>query len=89
MALPFDISEAMIQCFGKCFQYKDGVSAFMRQAGVSPQLIQKYRNEPKFVWARHVISDLNQTEQGHDVLRLQCGSLWRLPLLREAGTAQH
>src|ERR1039457_1547418 len=69
MALPFDISEAMIQCFGKCFHYKDGVAAFMRQAGVSAQLIQKYRDEPKFVWARHVIADLSQTEQGHDVLR--------------------
>jgi len=78
MALPFDISEAMIQCFGKCFHYKDGVAAFMRQAGVSAQLIQKYRDEPKFVWARHVIADLSQTEQGHDVLRRLLTELCKL-----------
>jgi hypothetical protein len=68
----------MIQCFGKCFHYKDGVSAFMRQAGVSPQLIQKYRDEPKFVWARHVIADLSQTEPGHDVLRRMLTELCKL-----------
>src|ERR1017187_10639223 len=78
MALPFDISEAMIQCFGKCFHYKDGVAAFMRQAGISAQLIQKYRDEPKFVWARHVIADLSQTEQGHDVLRRMLTELCKL-----------
>ena len=78
MAFPYDISEAMIQCFGKCFHYKDGVAAFMRQAGVSSQLIQKYRDEPKFVWARHVIADLSQTEQGHDVLRRLLTELCKL-----------
>ncbi len=78
MAIPYDISEAMIQCFGRCFHYKDGVAAFMRQAGVNPHLIDKYRNEPKFVWARHVISDLNQTEQGHDVLRRMLTELCKL-----------
>src|SRR5262249_27421112 len=39
---------------------------------------EKYRNEPKFVWARHVISDLNQTEQGHDVLRRLLTELCKL-----------
>jgi hypothetical protein len=78
MAIPYDISQAMVQCFGKCFHYKDGVAAFMRQAGVSSALIEKYRDEPKFVWARHVISDLNQTEQGHDVLRRMLTELCKL-----------
>ena len=78
MVIPYEISQAMIQCFGKCFHYKDGVAAFMRQAGVNPQLIQKYRDEPKFVWARHVISDLDQTEQGHDVLRRLLTELCKL-----------
>jgi restriction endonuclease Mrr len=78
MALPYDISEAMIQCFGKCFHYKDGVAAFMRQAGVNQQLIQKYSAEPKFKWARYVISDLNQTEQGHEVLRRLLTELCKL-----------
>jgi|ERR1051326_3277515 hypothetical protein len=78
MAIPYDISQAMIQCFGKCFHYKDGVAAFMRQAGVSSALIAKYRDEPKFVWARHVISDLSQTEPGHDVLRRMLTELCKL-----------
>jgi hypothetical protein len=68
----------MVQCFGKCFHYKDGVAAFMRQAGVSSLLIEKYRDEPKFVWARHVISDLNQTEQGHEILRRMLTELCKL-----------
>jgi hypothetical protein len=76
--LPYDISEAMIQCFGKCFHYKDGVAAFMRQAEVPQQLVDKYRHEPKFVWARHVIADLNQTESGYAVLRRLLTELCRL-----------
>jgi hypothetical protein len=78
MAIPYEISQAMVQCFGKCFHYKDGVAAFMRQAGVSSALIEKYRDEPKFVWARHVIADLSQTEQGHDVLRRLLTELCKL-----------
>jgi hypothetical protein len=78
MAFPYEISQAMVQCFGKCFHYKDGVAAFMRQAGVSSLLIEKYRDEPKFVWARHVISDLNQTEQGHEILRRMLTELCKL-----------
>lgn len=50
----------------------------MRQAGVSSLLIEKYRDEPKFVWARHVISDLNQTEQGHEILRRMLTELCKL-----------
>ena len=52
MELPYDITEAMVQCFGKCFHYKDRMEAFLRAAGVSPALAGKYRNEYKFVWAR-------------------------------------
>ena len=78
MAIPYEISQAMIQCFGKCFHYKDGVAAFMRQAGVSSALIEKYRDEPKFVWARHVIADLSQNEQGHEVLRRMLTELCKL-----------
>ena len=78
MAFPYEISQAMIQCFGKCFHYKDGVAAFMRQAGVNSSLIDKYRGEPKFVWARHVIGDLGQTDHGNDVLRRMLTELCKL-----------
>jgi hypothetical protein len=69
MALPFEITEAMIQCFGKCFYYKDRMEAFLRAAGVSPSLIQKHRAEMKYVWARNTLADLSQSESGHEVQR--------------------
>jgi hypothetical protein len=52
MELPFEITEAMVQCFGRCFHYKDRMEAFLRAAGVSPGLAGKYRTEYKFVWAK-------------------------------------
>lgn len=78
MPLPYEIAEAMIQCFGKCFHWKDGVAAFMRQAGVSSSLIDRYRSLPKYVWARHVISDLDSSEQGHATLRRLLTELCKL-----------
>lgn len=69
MSLPFEITEAMIQCFGKCFYYKDRMEAFLRAAGVGPTLIQKHRAEMKFVWARNTLADLSQSESGHGLQR--------------------
>jgi len=54
--LPYEITEAMIQCFGKCFYYKDLVASFLLKSGVSDVLIDNYRNEPKYIWARHQFS---------------------------------
>jgi hypothetical protein len=69
MELPYEITEAMVQCFGRCFHYKDRMEAFLRAAGVSPGLAGKYRTEYKFVWARKTLEDLSQSEHGHDVQR--------------------
>lgn len=76
--LPFQIQDATIQCFGRCFFYKDSVSTFMRTAGVPRQLIEKYRNEPKFVWARHVLADLSGSEEGLLVQRRIVSELCKL-----------
>ncbi len=62
--LPYDITEAIVQCFGRCFHYKDGVAAFLRSGGVRRELIDKYREHAKFVWARKVLADLSETEEG-------------------------
>ena len=67
--LPYDVTEAMVQCFGKCFHYKDGVASFLLAAGVDRVLVDKYRNEAKFVWARRVLADLSQTDEGRFVQR--------------------
>lgn len=80
--LPYDVLEAMVQCFGKAFFYKDGMESFLRSAEVPPSLTQKYREEHKFVWARKLLTDLGQTEQGcvlqRRILRRFC-DLRRLP----------
>lgn len=62
--LPYEIVEQMIQCFGKCFHYKDPVAAFMRSSDVPVKLINKYKDNPKFVWSRRVLEELSYTEEG-------------------------
>ena len=62
--VPYDILEAMVQCFGRAFHYKDGVATFFLSQGVSRALVDKYRNEPKFVWARRVLTELADTLEG-------------------------
>lgn len=68
-SLPYDVTEAMVQCFGRSFHYKDGVASFMLSAGVDRALMEKYRNEPKFKWARSVLAELGQSEDGRHVQR--------------------
>ncbi|TVX19274.1 restriction endonuclease, partial [Streptococcus pneumoniae] len=58
-----------IQCFGLCFHYKDTVVSFMQTSGVLNDLILKWKSEPKFVWAKNVINELNKTENGRSIIR--------------------
>ena len=67
--LPFEIIDALIQCVGRSFHFKDNVETFFISCGVNRSLAQKYRNEPKFVWARKLLSELNETEDGRNVLQ--------------------
>ena len=67
--LPYEIIDAMIQCFGRSFHYKDTVLTFLLSAGVNRNLAIKYRNEPKFVWARKLLSELNETDEGGIIQR--------------------
>lgn len=62
--IPYEIKDQMIQCFGRSFHYKDTVESFLRSAGVSRELANKYRNEAKFVWARKLLNDLEESEEG-------------------------
>ncbi|MCU5588891.1 restriction endonuclease [Bacillus cereus] len=62
--IPYEIIEEMIQCFGRCFHYKDPVASFMRSSDVPIVLINKHRDNAKFVWARRVLEDLSHTEEG-------------------------
>lgn len=67
--LAYEIKDQIIQCFGRSFHYKDNVESFLRSAGVSRELANKYRDEAKFVWARKVLNDLEETEEGRIIQR--------------------
>jgi hypothetical protein len=62
--IPFQILDQMIQCFGKCFYYKDVLESFLLAAGLNPIMARKYKNEHKFVWGRKLLQELNETEDG-------------------------
>lgn len=65
--ISYEILEAMVQCFGRSFHYKDGVSSFFLSCGVSQDLNDKHRDQAKFVWARRLLTELGQTENGRVV----------------------
>ncbi|MBW1741747.1 MAG: restriction endonuclease [Deltaproteobacteria bacterium] len=77
-SIPFEILEAMVQCFGRSFHYKDGVSSFFLSCGVSQELNNKYRDQAKFVWARRLLTELGQTEEGRLLQRRILTELCRL-----------
>jgi len=83
--LPYEIIEAMVQCFGRSFYYKDPVSSFMLSAGVNRSLVDKYRNEAKFVWARKVITELGESEEGQLIQRRLLTELCKLRDLPDSG----
>jgi hypothetical protein len=63
-SLPFEIIDLMIQCFGRCFHYKDGLEAFLITSGVRPSIVRKYKHEAKFIWARKILLELGESEEG-------------------------
>ena len=62
--VPYKILEAMVQCFGRCFHYKDPMEAFLVSAGVPKALAVKHKSEAKYPWARHLLSELAESEEG-------------------------
>lgn len=76
--LPHEISTQIIQCFGKCFHYKDTVESFLISAGVSKIAASKYRDEAKYIWARKLLHDLSETEEGRVTQRKILIALCRL-----------
>jgi len=76
--LSYDVKDQIIQCFGKCFHYKDNVESFLRSAGVSRELASKYKDQAKYVWARNVLNDLENFEDGKIIQRRILGELCKL-----------
>jgi hypothetical protein len=69
MVLPFEVRNQIIQCIGLCFHYKDNVESFFISCGVNKKLAGKYKDQAKFVWARNLLNDLDELENGFDLQR--------------------
>jgi len=82
--IPYEIIEALIQCFGRCFHWKNNMESFLISAGVDRALAARDKNEHKFVWARKLLSDLNQTENGRLVARRIVTEFYKLRDLPDA-----
>jgi len=76
--LSYDIKDQIIQCFGKCFHYKDNMESFLRSSGVSRELANKHKSEAKYVWARKTLNDLETFEDGKIIQRKILGELCKL-----------
>lgn len=62
--IPFEIIEQLIQCFGKCFHFKDTLSSFLIACGIEQRLALKYKEEYKFVWGKKLLGELNESDEG-------------------------
>lgn len=69
MPLPFEIRTQIIQCIGLCFHYKDNVESFFISCGIDRRLASKYKDQAKFVWARNMLNDLDEKENGFEIER--------------------
>lgn len=58
-ALPFEISEAIVQACGLCFWLWDPFRAFLRKAGIPKQLIDRFEGESKYKMTRHILGELD------------------------------
>ncbi|MNR82468.1 hypothetical protein D3C72_132270 [compost metagenome] len=67
--LTFEITEAIVQCIGKSFHYKDPLASFWRNCGVPSHLISQYRHEQKYPQARHILAELAESDEGRLVAR--------------------
>lgn len=62
--IPFEIIDQLVQCFGKCFHYKDTLTSFLITCGIEHKLAYKYKDEYKYVWGKKLLGELNETEDG-------------------------
>lgn len=81
--VPYEITNQMIQCFGKCFHYKDTVEAFLISAGLRSEIAKKYRQEAKYVWARRLLTELSEYDEGRILQRRILSELCKLKNLPE------
>jgi hypothetical protein len=83
--LPYEMIEAMVQCFGRSFHYIAPFEQFLRGAGVSRELVAKYSHERKFPRSRHILTELGESEDGCLVQRRLLTELCKLRSLPDEG----
>lgn len=69
MTLPYEIRTQIIQCIGTCFHYKDNVEAFFISCGIDKRLVSKHRDLAKFIWAKNLMSELDELPDGFELQR--------------------
>lgn len=69
MQLPYEVRTQIIQCIGLGFHYKDNVEAFFISCGVDKKLASKHKDLAKFVWARSLLAELDDNEDGFLIQR--------------------
>jgi len=69
LQLPFEIRQQIIQCIGLCFHYKDNVEAFFISCGVNKNLASKHKHLAKFTWARTLLAELDDMDDGFHIQR--------------------
>lgn len=83
--LPHDITELMVQCFGRCFYYKDGVTAFLISSDVNAAMVAKHAGFAKFVWARNILTELSTSNDGRLIQRKILTNLCNLRTISDPG----
>lgn len=87
--IPFEIEQQVIQCFGKCFHYKETVASFMRSCGVPESLIIEGKKQPKYIWAKDVLRILNLDEDGKIIIRKIITELYKMKDIPSEVEARH
>ncbi|WP_285046571.1 restriction endonuclease [Lactococcus petauri] len=67
--IPFEVQLQVIQCFGKCFHYKNTMTRFLRSCDVPESLISLGKSEVKYVWAKKVLDELSLSDDGRLIIR--------------------
>jgi hypothetical protein len=79
--LPYEISEAVVQVCGLGFWFRDPFIGFLRKAGISKQLIDRFEGESKYKMTRHILAELEG--MGEDGWLIQRRLLTELCQLRK------
>ncbi|WP_208559144.1 restriction endonuclease [Marinilactibacillus kalidii] len=87
--IPFEIQQQIIKCFGQCFYYKSTVASFMRTCGVPEPLIIRWKDKPKYIWAKSVLDELNQNEKGKLIIRKIASEFFRMRDVPDEATSRN